>query len=149
MAALMDLDELTGNPDPLVVLGERDADDLRLRARISYTSASRPPLPRARPFLVGDASLEPLLDRALGANHVIRGRYEGGTRSLLHTHDADQYLVITAGEGEVRTETDAYQLRPGMVVLIPRGQPHIHVAGPDFLEYILFTATGHQAEVLD
>lgn len=136
--------------DDLVALGRDDVEDLLLRANATYTSSRRPPLPRARPFIIGQATLEPLFDRALGRNHVIKGRYEAGTVSALHRHNADQYIVIIAGSGEVRTEMQSHELRPGMVVWIPKEQPHIHAAANgEALEYILFTATGHTAELLD
>ena len=81
-----------GNPTYIVALCD-DLEDRLERANYTYTSARRPPLPRARPFLVGHATLTPLFDRVLGHNHIIKGRYEAGTVSALHIHDADQYLI--------------------------------------------------------
>ncbi len=139
-----------GNPTYIVAVGRDDLEDRLERANYSYTSARRPPLPRARPFLVGNASLTPLFDRVFGKNHIIKGRYEPGTVSALHIHDADQYLVITSGSGEVRSRTESFPLSPGMVVWIPANTPHVHAATSDeALEFIFITATGHSSEIVD
>lgn len=138
-----------GNPTYIVALGD-DLDDRLARANYSYTSARRPPLPRARPFLVGHATLTPLFDRVLGHNHIIKGRYEAGTVSALHTHDADQYLIITGGSGQVRDRGQSYDLTPGMVVWIPAHAAHIHAATHDEpLEFIFITATGHSSDIVE
>ncbi|HNM78432.1 MAG TPA: cupin domain-containing protein, partial [Tepidiformaceae bacterium] len=113
-------------------------------------SARRPPLPRARPFLIGHATLTPLFDRVLGKNHLIKGRYEPGTVSALHTHDADQYLIITGGSGQVRDRNNSYDLKPGMVVWIPAETAHVHAATADEpLEFIFITTTGHSSDIVD
>jgi len=138
-----------GNPTYIVALGPDLEERLEL-ANYTYTSARQPPLPRARPFLIGHATLTPLFDRVLGHNHIIKGRYEPGTVSVLHTHDADQYLIITAGSGEVRSRTDTYDLKPGMVVWIPAGTAHVHAATHDeALEFIFITKTGHSSDIVD
>ncbi|MCC6959953.1 MAG: cupin domain-containing protein [Dehalococcoidia bacterium] len=138
-----------GNPTYIIALGENLEERLE-RANYSYTSARRPPLPRARPFLIGHATLTPLFDRVLGKNHIIKGRYEPGTVSALHTHDADQYLIITGGSGEVRDRTNSYELKPGMVVWIPAETAHVHAATTDEpLEFIFITTTGHSSDICD
>ncbi len=138
-----------GNPTYIVALGDNLEERLE-RANFTYTSARRPPLPRARPFLVGHATLTPLFDRVLGKNHIIKGRYEAGTVSALHTHDADQYLIITGGSGQVRDRANSYDLKPGMVVWIPAGSAHVHAAtNHEALEFIFITATGHSSDIVD
>ena len=138
-----------GNPTYIVALSD-DLDARLERANFTYTSARRPPLPRARPFIIGHATLTPLFDRVLGQNHIIKGRYEPGTVSALHTHDADQYLIITGGSGQVRSRTQAYDLKPGMVVLIPARTAHVHAAtNEEPLEFIFITATGHSSDIVD
>ena len=140
---------IEGNPTYIVALGD-NLDERLERANQSYTSARRPPLPRARPFIVGHATLTPLFDRVLGKNHIIKGRYEAGTVSALHTHDADQYLIITGGSGEVRSRTQAYDLKPGMVVWIPAHSAHVHASTHhEALEFIFITATGHSSDIVD
>ena len=138
-----------GSPTYIVALCD-DLDDRLDRANYTYTSARRPPLPRARPFLVGNATLTPLFDRVLGPNHLIKGRYEPGTVSALHTHDADQYLIVTAGSGEVRDRERTYDLKPGMVVWIPANTAHIHAATRNEpLEFIFITATGNTSDIVE
>jgi quercetin dioxygenase-like cupin family protein len=138
-----------GNPTYIVALCD-DLDDRLQRANYTYTSARRPPLPRARPFIIGNATLTPLFDRVLGQNHIIKGRYEPNTVSALHTHDADQYLIIVGGSGQVRSRTQSYDLKPGMVVWIPAKTPHVHAATQDeALEFIFITATGHSSDIVD
>lgn len=138
-----------GNPTYIIALGENLEERLE-RANYSYTSARRPPLPRARPFLIGHATLTPLFDRVLGKNHIIKGRYEPGTVSALHTHDADQYLIITGGSGEVRDRNNSYELKPGMVVWIPAETAHVHAATTtEPLEFIFITTTGHSSDIVD
>ncbi len=139
-----------GNPTYIVALGRDDLHDLLERANHSYTSARRPPLPRARPFIVGNASLTPLFDRVLGKNHLIKGRYEPRTHSALHTHDADQFIIVTSGSGTVSTRTETHQLKPGMVVWIPAHTAHVHTATQDeALEFIFITATGHSSDIVE
>lgn len=137
-----------GKPTYIVALGRDDLHDRLERAERSYTSARRPPLPTARPFIVGKATLTPLFDRVFGNNHIIKGRYEAGTHSMLHIHDADQYIIITAGSGQVKTRTETHELEPGMVVWIPAGEAHIHAAASEALEFIYLTATGHSSEIV-
>lgn len=138
-----------GNPTYIVALGD-DLQDRLERANYSYTSSRTPPLPRARPFIIGHATLTPLFDRVLGQNHIIKGRYEPGTVSALHTHDADQYLIITGGSGQVRSRTQSYDLKPGMVVWIPARAAHVHAATQEEpLEFIFITATGHSSDIVD
>jgi quercetin dioxygenase-like cupin family protein len=138
-----------GKPTYIVALGRDDLEDRLERAKHSYTSARQPPLPTARPFIIGKATLTPLFDRVFGKNHIIKGRYEPGTVSVLHIHDADQYIIITAGTGQVKSRSETHELVPGMVVWIPAGEAHIHAAsGEDALEFIYITATGHSSEIV-
>jgi len=144
-------EQITGEGEPayIVALGRDDLEDRLERAKASYTSARQPPLPRARPFIQGRASLTPLFDRVFGKHHLIKGRYEAGTVSVLHTHDADQYIIVTAGSGTVRSRSQTYDLSPGMVVWIPKGEAHIHAAGStEALEFIFLTATGHSTDLV-
>lgn len=139
-------------PEYIVALGHTDQlPDLLERATYTYSSARQPPLPRARPFVVGKATLQPLFDRVLGKNHLIKGRYEAGTVSAPHIHNADQFLVIVGGSGTVSNAAgESHHLRPGMVVWIPAGQRHVHAAAKsEALEYILVTATGHTSQVVE
>jgi quercetin dioxygenase-like cupin family protein len=147
----MSIEEVTVESDStyIVALG-RDDLDLRLqRATNTYTSLRHPPLPTARPFIMGKATLTPLFEKVLGNNHLAKGHYEPGTTSVLHTHDSDQYIIVTGGEGTVSTPTETHHLRPGMVVWIPKGEAHIHAAGGiNALEFIFLAATGCSSDVV-
>ena len=137
------------HPERVVALGRDDLDERLERARFSYTSAHQPPLPRARPFIIGKATLQPIFDRVLGKNHLSRGRYEPGTVSVLHTHNSDQYIIVTGGEGTVSTPKETHHLRPGMVVWIPQGEAHIHAAQEGTaLEFVFLAATGHSSDIV-
>ena len=135
--------------DRVVALGRDDLEERLERARFTYTSARQPPLPRARPFIIGKATLQPIFDRVLGKNHLSRGRYEPGTVSVLHTHNSDQYIIVTGGEGTVSTPKETHHLLPGMVVWIPQGEAHIHAAQEgSALEFVFLAATGHSSDIV-
>ena len=135
--------------DRVVALGRDDLEERLERARFTYTSARQPPLPRARPFIIGKATLQPIFDRVLGKNHLSRGRYEPGTVSVLHTHNSDQYIIVTGGEGTVSTPKETHHLLPGMVVWIPQGEAHIHAAHEGAaLEFVFLAATGHSSDIV-
>ena len=137
------------HPERVVALGRDDLEERLERARFSHTSAHQPPLPRARPFIIGKATLQPIFDRVLGKNHLSRGRYEPGTVSVLHTHNSDQYIIVTGGEGTVSTPKETHHLRPGMVVWIPQGEAHIHAAQEGTaLEFVFLAATGHSSDIV-
>jgi quercetin dioxygenase-like cupin family protein len=138
-----------GDTTYIVAVGREDLEERLERASATYTSARQPPLPRARPFIMGKASLTPLFDRVFGKNHIIKGRYEPGTVSALHIHDADQYIIVTRGSGSVSSRKQKYELTPGMVVWIPKGEAHVHSAASDEpLEFIFITATGHSSDIV-
>lgn len=137
-------------PEQCVALGRDDLEERLEHAKFTYTSALHPPLPRARPFLIGKATLQPIFDRVLGKNHLSRGRYEPGTVSVLHTHNSDQYIIVTGGEGTVSTPSETHHLRPGMVVWIPEGEAHIHAAYEgSALEFVFLAATGHSSDIVE
>ena len=136
-------------PERTVALGRDNLEERLLHAKFTYTSATHPPLPRARPFIIGKATLEPIFDRVLGNNHLSRGRYEPGTVSVLHTHNSDQYIIVVGGEGSVSTPKETHHLRPGMVVWIPEGEAHIHAAeAGTALEFVFLARTGHSSDMV-
>lgn len=137
-------------PERVVALGRGNLEERLEHARFTYTSAHTPPLPRARPFLIGKATLQPIFDRVLGDNHLSRGHYEPGTVSVLHTHNSDQYIIVTGGEGTVSTPGETHRLRPGMVVWIPKGEAHIHAAAESTaLQFVFLAATGHSSDIVE
>jgi quercetin dioxygenase-like cupin family protein len=51
-----------------------------------------------------------------------------GGRTVWHTHEVDQVLVITSGHGIVATESEERQVRTGDLVIVPAGERHWHGA---------------------
>jgi quercetin dioxygenase-like cupin family protein len=54
--------------------------------------------------------------------------FRPGGRTVWHTHEVDQILVITAGHGIVATETEEREVRTGDLVVIPANERHWHGA---------------------
>ena len=57
--------------------------------------------------------------------------FDDGTVNLFHTHDFDQILYVTAGEGIIATEKEDIRTTPGTFVVIPAGERRWHGATPD------------------
>lgn len=54
-----------------------------------------------------------------------------GARTYWHTHEKGQLLVVTAGQGLIRSEGgDVESLYPGDTVWVPPGEPHWHGGSP-------------------
>jgi len=51
-----------------------------------------------------------------------------GVRNKFHSHDSEQVLIITSGNGYIATETEKIAITVGDVVLIPAGEKHWHGA---------------------
>ncbi len=54
-----------------------------------------------------------------------------GSRTRPHTHEVDQVLHVTEGNGVVATETERLLVGPGDIVVVPAGIWHWHGATPD------------------
>jgi quercetin dioxygenase-like cupin family protein len=54
-----------------------------------------------------------------------------GVRNKFHSHDHEQILIITAGEGIIATEKEEKIITMGDIVLIPAGEKHWHGATAD------------------
>ena len=54
-----------------------------------------------------------------------------GVRNKFHSHDSEQVLIITSGNGYIATETEKIAITVGDVVLIPAGEKHWHGAAED------------------
>ena len=54
-----------------------------------------------------------------------------GVRNKFHSHDHEQILIITAGEGIIATEKEEKMITVGDIVLIPAGEKHWHGATAD------------------
>ena len=51
-----------------------------------------------------------------------------GVRNKFHSHDSEQVLIVTAGEGIVATKKEEHTVFPGDVIFIPSGEIHRHGA---------------------
>lgn len=138
-----------GSPTYIVALCD-DLDDRLDRANYTYTSARRPPLPRARPFLVGNATLTPLFDRSWGRTISSRAATTRDSFGAAHPRCrpvSDRHCGFRGGAPD-RERT--YDLKPGMVVWIPANTAHIHAATRNEpLEFIFITATGHTSDIVE
>lgn len=78
-------------------------------------------------FTSPEVTLQTLLpdSEEFNVNVVHFGR---GVRNKFHTHDSEQILIVTSGQGFIATETEKKLIRPGDVVIIPRGEKHWHGA---------------------
>ena len=54
-----------------------------------------------------------------------------GVRNKFHSHDHEQILIVTAGEGIIATEQEEKVITVGDIVLIPAGEKHWHGATAD------------------
>ena len=54
-----------------------------------------------------------------------------GVRNKFHTHDHEQVLIVTSGQGYIATEAEKIAITVGDVVLIPAGEKHWHGAVED------------------
>ena len=57
--------------------------------------------------------------------------FDQGAVNVFHTHDFDQVLYVTEGEGIIATETEEIRITPGTFVVIPAGEKHWHGATPN------------------
>ena len=105
--------------------------------RIAKGRAAAPSERRSETF-TGTVWADPVLgpQDEVGVNDVF---FAPGARTHWHTHAIGQVLVVTAGEGFVRSRDGAGgRIGPGDVVHIPAGEEHWHGAGPE--TYLLHRA---------
>lgn len=87
-----------------------------------------PAQPANRPIFLGQVETQPLLDDVSEQVRLTVVRFNPGARTKMHTHTFEQVLLITEGKGIVATEHEEHIVTPGMVVVIPPGEPHRHGA---------------------
>jgi quercetin dioxygenase-like cupin family protein len=105
--------------------------------RIARGRADDPSQKRDDTF-TGTVWADPVLstEADVGVNDVF---FEPGARTHWHTHAIGQVLVVTHGEGFVRTrDGDGGRIAAGDVVHIASGEEHWHGAAPD--SYLLHVA---------
>ena len=73
-----------------------------------------------------------------------------GVRNKFHSHDHEQILIITAGEGIIATEKEEKMITVGDIVLIPAGEKHWHGATADSeFAHIYFSRLGTKITQLE
>ena len=82
--------------------------------------------PTDRPIFLGHVETQPYLDDASEHVRLTLVRFDPGARTRLHTHEFEQVLLITEGRGIVATEHEQHIVEPGMIVVVPPGEPHHH-----------------------
>jgi quercetin dioxygenase-like cupin family protein len=56
--------------------------------------------------------------------------FRPGGRTVWHTHEVDQVLVVISGHGIVATESEERTVRTGDLVIVPAHERHWHGASP-------------------
>jgi quercetin dioxygenase-like cupin family protein len=81
-------------------------------------------------FTGSDVSRQTLLpdSKEYNCNVVNFGK---GVRNKFHSHDHEQILIVTTGEGIIATEKEEKMITVGDIVLIPAGEKHWHGATAD------------------
>lgn len=82
------------------------------------------------PMFIGEVHRQALTDGTSEQLSVAVVAFRDGARNTFHTHDSDQVLVITEGEGIVATESEELPVSAGDAVVIPAGEQHWHGARP-------------------
>jgi quercetin dioxygenase-like cupin family protein len=89
------------------------------------------PQPASAEIFEGDVSMTDVLG-TLGSSHLMGFlvTFRDGGRTVWHTHETDQVLVITQGQGIVETDAERRVVQAGDVVLVPGSERHWHGAEP-------------------
>ena len=82
------------------------------------------------PIVVGDVYRQGFAEGYSKSIRVGVVDFENGGRNTLHTHETDQVLIFTEGEGIVATETEEHKVTAGDVAIILGGEKHWHGAQP-------------------
>jgi quercetin dioxygenase-like cupin family protein len=82
------------------------------------------------PMFVGEVFRQGLTEGLSEHLKVSVVSFQAGGRNTFHTHESDQLLIITEGEGTVATESEEHDVAVGDVVFIPAGEQHWHGARP-------------------
>ena len=76
--------------------------------------------------VIGRTLLQPGQSRDFNASIV---QFAAGARTVMHRHESDQLLYITAGIGQVGTPDGVETVGAGDFVIISAGEDHWHGAG--------------------
>ena len=76
--------------------------------------------------------------------------FGNGVRNKFHTHNSEQVLIVTSGQGYIATEAEKVAITVGDVVLIPAGEKHWHGAAADSeFSHIYVSQLGSQLTQLE
>jgi quercetin dioxygenase-like cupin family protein len=78
----------------------------------------------------GEVLRQPMTDGVIDIR-VGMTDFENGGTCVFHTHDTDQIVIITEGEGICATETEELVVKAGDLVIFPAGEKHLHGAKPN------------------
>jgi len=82
--------------------------------------------------------------------NVVVVNFGKGVRNQLHTHNSDQILIITAGQGMVATEKEEKVVTVGDIVLFRAGEKHWHGATEDSaFSHIYVTRGGSETKIVE
>ena len=79
----------------------------------------------------GRVTVQSVLDSEASNLRTNLINFDEGAVNVFHTHDFDQVLYVTEGEGIIATETEEIRITPGTFVVIPAGEKHWHGATPN------------------
>jgi len=92
--------------------------------------ADVPKTPRVAPLFTAEVSTQTLLPESKDFNVNIVN-FGKGVRNKFHSHNYEQVLIITSGQGIVATEEEERVVTVGDIVLFPAGEKHWHGATKD------------------
>jgi len=79
----------------------------------------------------GRVTVQSVLDAEGSALRTNLINFHDGAVNVFHTHDFDQVLYVTEGEGIIATEQEEIRIGPGDFVVIPAGERHWHGAASE------------------
>ncbi len=90
----------------------------------------------------GKVERQNLVEKGTAGLVVILVRFAPGAGNKMHAHTGEQVLIVTEGKGIVATESEQHVVTPGMVIYIPKNEPHSHGATKDsaFAHFSIQTA---------
>lgn len=82
-------------------------------------------------FVTGrDVTVQHLVPDSKDFNmHIVN--FGKGVRNKFHSHDSEQFLIVTRGKGIIATEKEQQEITVGDIVFIPADEIHWHGAAPD------------------
>jgi len=83
---------------------------------------------RTGELFIGAHDYQPIIGTESAQFRVSELTFRDGARTKAHTHDSEQIVIVTAGEGIVATADEQRSISVGDIALIPAGESHWHGA---------------------